>query len=345
MPLPLRIRTFRGSALALALASATSSALAAGVSPTKATPAQRELAQKRFLRGKELQGAGKCDAALAELQASLDVVASPNTHLVIARCQREVGKLVVAYVELGRVAVEAKELAAEDARYEKTAEAANAERADLALKVGFVEVKIANADPNATLRVAGEEVARSGWGEPFPVMPGDTEAVLEAPGRGPVRKSAAVAAGQRVALELDGAEGAPPPPPSVAAVKVTTASSSPSSLRPLAYVAGGVAVVGLGTFAVAGLLSRGTYSDLESGCPGGACPRDRESDISRGKTEQAIANVGLAIGLVGAAAGVSLFILSRPGDGAAPAPAAARFAPPGARLVGGPASLRLEGTF
>lgn len=325
--------------LALAATLVAGEAAAAGVSPAKATPAQRELAQKRFLRGKELQAAGKCDAALGELQASFDVVASPNTRLVIARCLREMGKVVLAYAELGRAAVEAKEQATEDARYEKTAEAATAERADLATKLGFVSLKVKNADANATLRVGGEDVPRAGWSEPIPVAPGETEIVLEAPARSPVRKSVTVQAGDKPSVELDGADGAPAPaPPADTPAKLST--SDRSSLRPLAYVAGGVAVVGLGTFAIAGLLSNGTYSDLESACPNGACPKAREEDISRGKTEQTLANVGLVVGLVAATAGITLFFVSKP-KADAPAPTVGNTT----RFVAGPGSLRLEGTF
>lgn len=43
------------------------------------------------------------------MNASLDIVASPNTRLYIGRCLRDMGRTVEAYVELGRAAVEAKE--------------------------------------------------------------------------------------------------------------------------------------------------------------------------------------------------------------------------------------------
>lgn len=325
-------------ALGLALAMTALPADAAGVLPSRATPAQREQATARFAKGKEHQTAGRFEAAITELNASLDIVASPNTRLMIGRCHRELGHLVAAYNELGRAATDARELAKEDAKYEKTAEAALAERNEIAAKLGLLEVSVANAEPTTTLRVGGEEVPRAAWSEPVATMPGDTEVVVETPGKPPVKKTVTAQAGQRVAVAVD---GNPPVAPVTEPPKTEVSTSKPASLRPLAYVAGGVAVVGLGTFVVAGLMSRSTYSDLEGACPGGTCPRDRAEDISRGKTEQTLANVGLVVGLVGAAAGVTLFVLSRPKNDAAPATAQV----PAARFVARPSSFALEGTF
>lgn len=323
-------------ALGFALATTALPARAVGVVPSRATPAQREQAQARFVKGKDHQTAGRYEAAIAELSASLEVVASPNTRLVLARCHRELGHLVVAYNELGRATSEARELARDDPKYEKTADAALAERTELAAKLGLLEVGVANAEPTTTLRVAGEDVPRSAWSEPVATMPGETEVVVETPGKPPIKKSVSAQAGQKVAVSVDAAPApaAGPTEPS----KVDMSTAKPTSLRPLAYVAGGVAVVGLGTFVVAGLMSRSTYSDLEGACPGGTCPKSRAEDISQGKTEQTIANVGLVVGLVGAAAGVTLFVLSRPKDRAAAML-------PTTRVVARPSSFTLEGTF
>jgi hypothetical protein len=77
-------------------------------------------------------------------------------------------------------------------------------------------------------------------------------------------------------------------------------------------VAGGVGAAGLVTFAVAGLMAHSTYDDLNSACKGGPCPPDKSGEISSGKTQQAIANVGLVVGLAGVATGATLFVLSLP---------------------------------
>ena len=323
--------------IALVLA-AGSPAYAAGVAPASATPVQREQAQSRFLKGRDLYSAGKYEAALVELNASLDIVASPNTRLYVGRCLRDMGRTVAAYAELGRAAVEAKELLHDDARYEKAAQAANEERAQLAPKLAFVEVRVAHASSATTLKVANDEVRRGGWEEPVPVMPGTAEVLVETPGHAPVREQVQVAAGERKSVTIDAAADAPAAVTSAAAPAPEESDDSRAKLRPFVYVAGGVAVAGLATFLVAGAMANGTYSDLKDACGAGPCPPGHADDISSGNTQQTIANVGLVVFVVAAAATVTLFVVSSPKKDA-PANAVT------ARVTAGPSFVGLQGAF
>jgi hypothetical protein len=303
-------------ATAVALTSLAGDTLAAGVAPTAATKEQKDSAQSHFLRGKELYGQTKYDAALAEFNASLDVVASPNTRLYLARCLREMNRPVQAYAEFGRTASEAKELAKSDSRYEKAAEAAEQDQKALEPKIGLVSVSVQRANASTTLRVGGEEVRRDAWDRPVAVAPGSADVVAETPGRPAAKKSVNVAAGAKESVTVDAdAEGTPvqaQAKPEEKPIEVSTPSDR-AGLRPYAYVAGGIALAGLATFTVAGLLSNGTYSDLEQACGGErACPPGHEDDISSGKTQQTIANVGLVVFVIGAAGAVTLWVLSSP---------------------------------
>ncbi|MBX3208097.1 MAG: tetratricopeptide repeat protein [Labilithrix sp.] len=328
--------------LALGLVSvAPSTTYAAGVSPAAATPVQREQAQRRFLKGRELYGAKKYEAALTELRASLDIVASPNTRLYIGRCLRDMGRAVAAYVELGRAAVEAKELVHEDARYEQAASAAASERAALEPKLAFVEVAVTRAGPETTLRVGGDEVRRGGWAEPVPVAPGRVDVVIETPGRAPIEQSLDVRAGERKEVAIDaGAEAPASEAPSPAAAPDRPAESKSDDvrglMRPLAFATAGVAVAGLATFVVAGAMANGTYSDLEKACGNGPCSPGREGDVSTGQTQQTLANVGLGVFAAFAATSVTLFVLGSPKKDATGATA---------RVTAGPSMLTLQGGF
>jgi hypothetical protein len=318
----------RFPALLLAVLLTASSAEAAGVSPASASPVQREQAQSRFLKGRDLYNAKKYDGAIAELRASLDIVASPNTRLYLGRALREQGRIVAAYVEFGRAAVEAKELVHEDARYEKAGTAATDERAQLAPRLGFVEIHVLRATPETRLVVGEEEIRRAGWEEPVPVVPGSSEIVLETPGRPPVRQSVTVAAGERTTATLDaGPDVAPPPPPA------PPPEAPRATLRPAAYATAGFAALGLGTFLVAGALANGTYSDLEKACGAGPCPPGKADDISSGKTQQTIANVGLVVFGVAAATSITLFIVG------------SKKSSPSAAIGVGPSFLTMRGTF
>jgi hypothetical protein len=302
-------------AASLGATTVTSLARADGVLPDAATPVQREQAQQRFARGKELLAKKDYAGALTEFRASHEIVASPNTRLEISRCLRSMGKLVEAYAELGRTAVEAKELLAQDNRYQKAYDAATAERNEIEPKLGFVTLTIQNATDATTVSIAGEEIRRAAWGEPAPVVPGATDVVVSTPGRAPAKQTVTLVAGQKTTLTIDAMAGeatpAPAPPPAEPAPAADTGSNR-SSLRPWAYVAGGVGAAGLVTFGVFAVLAKSTYDDLNGACHGGPCPPSKNGEISSGKTQQVVANVGLGVGIVGVAVGATLFVLSIP---------------------------------
>jgi hypothetical protein len=326
-------------ALAAALACASGHAYADGVAPNTATPVQREQAQTRFARGRELFSQSQFAAALEAFRGSMEIVSSPNARLYIARCLREMGNLGVAYNEFVRAVAEARDAAREDPKYQKTAEAAEEERKALAAKVGFVSVVVAHGADNTVMRVAGEEIPRARWNEPIAVAAGRAEVSVETPSKPPQTLAVDVTAGQTRTLNFD-AEGTtpvaqPPPPPPPPPPPAEDDDSGRKSARTAAFVAAGVGVVGLATFAIFGAMSNSKYNDLKSACNGGPCPASRQGDIDTGKRDQRIANVALVFGVLGAGAAVTLFILSQPKKSQAPA----------AALVVGPLELGLRGAF
>ena len=308
------MRGLRGVVVAVmfgSLALTTRTAAAAGVTPAAATPVQREQAQGRFLKGRDLYAAKKYATAIVELEASIDIVASPNTRLTLGRCLRDTGRTVAAYVEFGRTAVEARELVRDDVRYEKAGAAAAEERALLAPQLGFVEVSVLHAGADTTLKVSGETVRRGGWDEPLPVLPGTSDILVETPGHATGRQALTIAAGERKTVTID-AQAETAAEASTAVAAAPAAAERPPTLRPIAFAAAGVGVAGLATFIVAGTLANGTHSDLETACGAGRCPAGYEADISRGTTQQTFANVGLAVAAIAAVKSVTLFIVGPP---------------------------------
>lgn len=296
-----------------ALLTSSVPALAVGANPGSASPVQREQAQAKFLKGRDLFTQKKYADAVVELRASMDIVQSPNARLYLARALREQGKLLEAYVEFGRTAVEAEELASQDSRYAKTAASAKLERKEIAPKLGFVTITVDHAQDGTTLVVGGEEVKRAGWTEPVPVAPGTTEVEVRTPGKKALKKTVTLGAGEKSTLSIDAAEataeeGATSSDPKTGPSDTTT-SGGGSGLRVGGFVAAGVGVVGFALFAGFGLSARSTFRDLSSVCTP-SCPPSRAGDVDSGRRAQTIANVGLVIGLVGAAASVTLFVLS-----------------------------------
>jgi hypothetical protein len=321
----------------LLMGACASRARADGVLPSGATAVQREQAQSRFLRGKDLMSKKDPQGALSEFRASHEIVASPNTRLEIARCLEAMGKLVDAYAEFGRTAVEAKELKVEDNRYERAYDAAIAERAQLKPRLGFVSLTIDHPAEGTRVTVGGEEFLRAAWAEPAPVMAGTTAIVVRTGDQAPVERTVTLDAGASTALTIDAqsrpADASVSPAPSDA--PAAEPHPSHAHLRTWAYVAGGVGIAGLATFAIFGALSHSTYSDLEGACGSGPCPADKAGEVSSGRGQETVANVGLAIGLLGAAGGATLFVLSLKKD-----------APPaGAALVVSPTWIGVRGSL
>jgi hypothetical protein len=318
-------------------ATSPGSARADGVAPATATPAQHDQAQTRFLRGRDLYNQGQFPAALEAFRGSLEIVASPNARLYIARCHRETGEIGLAYAEFTQTIAEAKD----DPHYQRAGDSADEERKALASRVGFVTVTIDHAADGTTLRVDNREIPRARWNDPIALTPGRVNVALDTPSRPPQTIAVDVTAGQTRPLTLDATAATPPqqPPPT----RTTTATPPPrddgdsgrKTMRTASFVAAGVAGLGLASFAIFGAMSNAKYSDLKSACNGGPCPPSRQSDIDAGKRDQRIANVALVLGLVGAGAAVTLFVLSQPKKSQAPA----------AALVVGPGELGLRGAF
>jgi hypothetical protein len=87
-----------------------------------------------------------------------------------------------------------------------------------------------------------------------------------------------------------------------------------AGLRTAGYVAGGVGIVGLALFFIAGLSAKSAYDRLDEACGGSPCAGDsHQSDIDAGRMWQTAANIGLATGLVGVGTGVTLIVLGNPG--------------------------------
>jgi hypothetical protein len=329
---------------------------ASGVSPGDATAAQKKEATSHFTAGKQAAEAKSWEKAQSELRASLDIVDSPNARLVLARTLRDSGDLAGAWAEYGKTLDDAAQLAAKEPRYQEAVNAATTERGELEAKLAFVTVTLAHGPPDASLKVGGRTIPPDQWSAPIFVPAGTVDVVVaDAAGKELARKTVAATLGQKTAVELD-AQPPPPPAPVVPAApsaddvppsdtvapardESATTSGGRSKLRPYSYVAGGVGVAGFAVFGIFGAMEKSTYHNLQSACPGNACPPDKSSDISSGKTQETVANVGLVVGIAGIAAGATLLVLSL--GGSSPTTPAA----PSTSLVVAPNFIGLRGAL
>lgn len=312
-----------------------SSASPKGASPETATDEQLARAQALFLEARAALEEGKNEAALEAFRASYGVVASPNSHLFVARCLATLGDAAGAYREFGLVIEEARQAAAHDPKYAPTAEAAAAEQAELREKVGFVTVRLENAAADTLVNVAGETIPAQGLGE-IVVNPGLVEVSA-----GSATQLVMMGPGDRREVVLTLAPAAPVFALETAPDTTLDPEASRKRMRTAAYIAGGLGAAGLATFAVAGSMARSQYATLQDEC-GGPCPASRQSDIDAGRRSQTIANVGLAVGAVGLGTGTVLYLMSRPKPQETPSDTAPSFE---AEVAAGPSFIGVRGVF
>lgn len=328
---------FASAALTLCMALGAPRAWAAGAPVDSATEAQKKTASEHFVAGMKASKEGNQEQALSEFQASHDAVASPNSHLMIARTLATLGRLAQAYVAYTETVKEARAAAQNDPKYDKTAKAAESERDKLKSRIAFVSVTVPNAGPNDQLVVQGRTIDRSSWQEPIPVKPGSVHVELRAANGSTRTRTLSAAAGSTTSVALTSAPPKVAAPHKVVATPPSYSSSTGTgSMRTLAFVAGGVGAAGLVTFGVFGLLDNSKYGDLQNACPNDVCPAGRQSDANTGRTYQTIANVGLGVGIVGLATGTVLYFLSSKKE---------RTSASTPRIDVGLRSVRVSGTF
>jgi len=269
------------------------------------------------------------EAALGAFSRSYDAVRSPNSQLMIGRMLVELGRYGEAWDALRQAEREAAEAAEKDKKYEQTMHAASAELEELRKLAGFVVVK--GAARGDRVVIDGREQKDEEWASPRAVKPGSVSVELISASGGRTARNTSVDAGATV--EVDLSRRTRPVPAKAEPAPAETSIST----RTLAYVAGGIGAAGIVTFVAFGTLNHLTWSELGDACTRHVCPRRFEDDADAGQAYQTIANVGLLVGVVGATAGVTLWMLSDDRSGEKPVEKA--------QLSVGPASVSVRGRF
>jgi hypothetical protein len=312
--------------------------LAAGAAVDAATDEQKQSAQKLFLDAKKNFDEKQFEPALEGFRASYDVVASPNSLLMVARTLVALDRIEEGYDTYQEVIRTADEAAAKDPKYAPAAEAARKEVEEIRPRLGFLSLDIVGATADTQIFINEKPIERDRWGKEIVARVGVVSISAKAPGK-PEYNEDVTLGGEAVTHRIDLASLWAPPPPPVTPTEEPTASGSVDLLgldmRTWSYIAGGVGAAGVVTFGVFGVMNRSKYNSLESDCPNGLCATDRSDDIDAGKRYQTIANVGLVVGVVGLGTGTALYLLSNKKGREEPT-----------TQVGiGPGSVTVQGTF
>ncbi len=303
-----------------------------GVAPVMAQDASgKAAAEALFENGVELMKAGRFAEACPKLETSQRVDPAVGTLLYLAECYEKLGRTASAWATFR----EAESLARGSNQADR-ARTAQTRAQKLEPELSYLTVNLA---PDA--KVDGLVVRRGGavvlpdlYGVAAPVDPGVVDIEAGAPGRR--RYTTQVKVGPRAKevvtvpkLEAEpGAEApiapvvaATPPPaqtpaerPSDAPPKDSAHASGPD--HTLAYIVGGVGLVGIGVGSYFGLRAISKNSDAEEFCnDANVCDDQQGLDLTEEAKDAAlISNIGFAVGGAALATGIVLFIVAPSGE-------------------------------
>jgi len=169
------------------------------------------------------------------------------------------------------------------------------------------------------VRIDGTPISSGELGQPIALEPGEHAVSANAPGAVPFQTQVTLAERTRLAMvvPLDPAPvpAPPPPPPRDTSPRQEHASDSRRTAGWISAGAGGTFLVAAG---VTLLLRESAISSLNDACPGGACPRSREDELtstqSRARTEGTLAAVFAGLGVVGVGIGTYLLLAPHHSD-------------------------------
>jgi hypothetical protein len=307
------------------------------------------------------------------------LVHAPPHLLFMARAHVNLGKLVKAQEEYRKITREKLDAGAPKPFHDAQAEATK-ELKDLEPRVPAVKTVVVGGDgKTVTVTVDGAPVPAALIGVQRPIDPGDHkfQAMAEGmvsevvplkiregakesvtltlkPGTPPVVAAAPGGTEPAGPGAAPGAPGAPTggpgaSPPPGAETTTVSASSSGAGMRMGSFVAFGVGGIGLGLAAVFAAQASSKHKDADARntelCgERKPCTAANQAEITeldkKANDAKSLANVGLIVGGVGLAAGVTLLVLSMGGSNDGAAPKTGSITP-----YVGPSSLGLSGTF
>jgi hypothetical protein len=323
--------------------------------------ADADQARSLLKQGSSLYLARKYEEALDALKRSYDIVRSPNSALLIARCLRELGRPVEAQEMFAAAEVEAKRRATEGSpKYAQTAESAKAEGAAVRSALGSLRIRIEGVEEGPKVEIDGAAIDVPPEGDLVVWhAPGEVNVTLRSASGLEQKQTVTVRAGAEVAMGFGRPEPPPVPEPLPSARPVTPdpqarvethagdalpPSSAPAGggwAKPAAFVFGAVTLVGAGMFAGFGLASHSEWQTLWNTCGSShTCGSGQLSQAQTGKNEQIVANASLIGGCATGVATIVFAVVAASGPAPAGPKSQSRWRP-----VIGATSLGVAGEF
>ncbi len=277
-----------------------------------------------YKKGRTLIEQRRFEDALVALEKSNAEMASPNTLLLIAHANRALGRLARAAQQYERVISEADaKIKSGEARFQPTADDARSWLDKISKDLGWVLLKVIGASADAVVRVQSDVVTPTSVSDgvlafdKIWVNPGQVVVTADLPGRASRTVTVEVPRGGPATVMIDlSNQGEAEESPAVASAKPaveTGGEGRPGRRIPTTtWVAGGVGVAGMATFALFGSMARSKANELDRCSP--SCPQSERSTADAGKRDQTIANVGLVVGGIGLATAIGFYVWQPRGE-------------------------------
>jgi hypothetical protein len=240
------------------------------------------------------------------------LVHAPTLMLDWARALVGLGQFVEAqerYEQIQREGVEPKA----PQSWQRAMVDARTELAALRPRLAWVTITVTGSN-EAHVSIDGVAVPPAAIGVRRPINPGAHEVTVAAKGYFDARQTLKVAEAQEgsvaFALKVDPNQREEPELPPAAPAPVVAATPEQRRSRVPAYVAFGVAGAGFVVGGVTGALWLGKHSTLQKDCPDpDHCPEADRETVNAYNTLGIVSGAAFAVGVVGAATGITLLLL------------------------------------
>jgi hypothetical protein len=299
----------RPHVLAFGLALATFSARA------NAQATDAAAAEQLFVAARAAMEKGDFKTACERFAESQRLDPAAGTLINLADCLDRQGKIASAWQRWKE--------ALDMLRPDDERRAAVSQRAQsIEARVPKLELRLStNAPAGTTAERDGVALGSASFGISLPIDPGPHRIVAKAPGRAPREYTLTVKEGESSTLDVEPGEvlaGETPttvlPAPASPAPAPPVRDEGTPAKRTWGFVGLGVGAAGLLVGGVAGVLAISKKNEMEDACHRVGdellCTRAGVDAAESGNTFATVANVGVAVGLVGVAAGAYLLLSS-----------------------------------
>jgi hypothetical protein len=270
-----------------------------------------------FREGQQLLTAGQVATACEKLEESQRLDPKLGRLLNVAYCHEQLGRNATAWGEYNQAAALALQLGqAERQTF------ARHQAGELARKLSFVQLDLAEAPDLSQVTVDGREIGRDQWGLPQPTDPGAHTMTFAAAGHRTRMQVVTVNSPGTVRVAVAPLEpeappppaATPPPAPALAVVPASEFRRPAGSSRAIGWSVGAAGGAALGAGVGFGLRAISLKRDADPLCPSRMCTPQGMALIDDAKTAATVATVGFVAGVIGVGVGAWLVLRTPSGS-------------------------------